>query len=134
MTLPMTSKQFRFAPALAGVNHWAALAVIVIVVATLNSGAATRYVSLTGTHVPPFETWDQAATNIQAAIDVAVVGDEVLVTNGVYATGGKVMAGDLTNRIAINKAITVRSVNGSQATEIRGAGAINGPSAVRCAW
>ena len=130
----MNPKQFRFAQALAGATHWAGLAVLVIVVVTLNSAAATRYVSPSGTHVPPFETWDQAATNIQAAIDVAVVGDEVLVTNGVYATGGKVMSGDLTNRIAIDKAITVRSVNGAQVTEIRGAGSTNGLAAVRCAW
>jgi hypothetical protein len=107
-----------------------------MVCALLQSEAATRYVSLSGAHVPPFETWDQAATNIQAAIDVAVDGDEVLVTNGVYATGGKVMSGDLTNRIAIDKAITVRSVNGPVFTTIQGASgpAINGPAAVRCAW
>jgi hypothetical protein len=112
----------------------AALVGGVILASLPQSEAATRYVSLSGTHVPPFESWDQAATNIQAAIDIAVVGDEVLVTNGVYATGGKVMSGDLTNRIAIDKAIIVRSVNGPQATEIRGAGVTNGPAAVRCAW
>ena len=55
-------------------------------------------------------------------------------TNGVYAVGGRVMAGDLTNRIALNKALTVQSVNGPFATVIQGAGATNGNSAVRCAW
>ena len=115
---------------------WARAALLgaVMFAGLLQLEAATRFVSLSGTHVPPFETWDQAATNIQAAIDIAVAGDEVLVTNGVYATGGKVVVEDLTNRIVINKAITVRSVNGARVTEIRGSGGINGPEAVRCAW
>jgi len=55
------------------------------------------------------------------------------VTNGVYANGGKVMAGDLTNRIALDKAVTVWSVNGAQETIIQGVGD-NGLGAVRCAW
>ncbi len=99
------------------------------------ANAATRYVDLTCTNAtPPFTDWTTAATNIQDAIDVSVDADLILVTNGVYAVGGRVMAGDLTNRIALNKALTVQSVNGPFATIIQGAGATNGNSAVRCAW
>ncbi len=47
--------------------------------------AAVRYVSPSGLHQPPFETWTDAATNIQAAVDAAGMGDVVLVTNGTYA-------------------------------------------------
>jgi hypothetical protein len=51
-----------------------------------------RFVSLLGTHQAPFTNWPGAATNIQAAIDAASAGDKVWVTNGIYSTGGKVMA------------------------------------------
>jgi len=99
--------------------------------------AVDRYVSLEGGHVPPFTDWASAATNIQEAIDASVDGDVIWVTNGVYAVGGKVMAGDLTNRVALDKALTVRSVNGAAVTTIQGQWdptITNGPGAVRCAW
>ena len=99
-----------------------------------NVNALERYVSPSGGHVTPFTNWVNAATNIQDAIDAASAGDLIWVTNGLYVTGGKVMAGDLTNRVALDKALTVQSVNGWRVTVIQGTGATNGLSAVRCAW
>ena len=102
---------------------------------TFGATATTRYVDLNCTNATsPFMDWTTAATNIQDAIDASVDADLILVTNGVYVRGGRVLAGDLTNRVALNKALTVQSVNGPFATVIQGAGATNGNSAVRCAW
>ncbi len=80
---------------------------------------ATLYVSPNGSHAVPFGTWATAATNIQTAVDQANPGDLVLVTNGIYATGGAVHWG-LSNRVVCAKAITVKSVNGYQSTIIEG--------------
>ena len=85
----------------------------------------TRYVSLAGAHTPPFTNWFSAATNIQAAIDAAIPGDTVLVTNGVFATGGAVQGGS-SNRVALTKPLTVRSVNGPAPTIILADGTLRG--------
>lgn len=85
----------------------------------------------------PYLTWATAATDIQDAISAAAPGDIVLVTNGIYATGGLAMTGTLTNRVVLNLPIMVMSVNGFRSTAIQGAWdpvATNGPGAVRCAW
>jgi hypothetical protein len=101
----------------------------------LSTNATPRYVDLNCANpTPPYAEWTTAATNIQDAIDASTDGDLILVTNGIYPSGGRVMAGDLTNRVALNKALTVQSVNGPFSTIIQGAGATNGPAAVRCAW
>jgi parallel beta-helix repeat protein len=86
---------------------------------------------------PPYTNWATAAHNIQNAVDAAQPGDTVLVTNGVYATRGRAVSGSLTNRVAIDKAITVQSVMGPQVTLIVGApapGGTNGDGAIRCVW
>ncbi len=114
-----------------------AIVLILSLVVLVHAHGTELFVSPTGGHIAPFTDWLTAATNIQAAIDAATSGDIVTVTNGIYDTGGKVKAGDLTNRIAIDKPITVQSVNGPQVTIIQGTWdlvATNGPGAVRCAW
>ncbi|MFH0908501.1 MAG: choice-of-anchor Q domain-containing protein [bacterium] len=100
-----------------------------------------RYVSLSGGHAAPYTNWVTAATNIQAAIDVSSDGDTVWVTNGVYDTGGvagyPTVTDLLTNRVAIHKPITVRSVNGPDFTVIKGSwdpATTNGNAAVRCVY
>ena len=95
--------------------------------------AVTRYVSLQGGNVPPYTNWAMAATNIQYAVDVCSSGDVVIVTNGTYATGGRVVYGAITNRVALTNAIVLRSVNGPAATLIQGAGPL-GDAAVRCVY
>ncbi len=101
--------------------------------------AATRYVDLNNpTPAAPYTSWATAATNIQDAVDEAVDGEEIVVTNGVYATGGRVVLEYITNRVAIYKPLTVRSVNGPLQTAIEGrlaeTGTTNGVGAIRCAY
>ena len=96
-----------------------------------NVTANTNYVSKTGAHISPFDSWVNAATNIQAAVDVAVSNDLVLVTNGVYDTGETVTPGySYSNRVVITQHIVVASVNGPDNTIILGKGP-SGESAVR---
>lgn len=100
--------------------------------------AATLYVSQDNTlALPPYATWLTAAATIQDAIDASSTGDRIVVTNGVYSTGGYAVHETLTNRVAITKPVTVISVNGPDATVIEGyqvPGSLKGEGAVRCAY
>jgi hypothetical protein len=69
---------------------------------------------------PPFITWPTAATNIQDAVDAGTNGDLVLVTNGIYATGGRKWYDSGTNRVTLTNAVTLQSVNGPAVTLIVG--------------
>ena len=84
------------------------------------------------TPVSPFTNWITAATNIQDAIDAANPGDFIVVSNGTYNTGGRVVYGNSTNRVVVDKPITVQSVNGPAGTVIQGYSFRS--SSIRCAY
>jgi hypothetical protein len=101
--------------------------------------ATVLYVDRNSTDpVPPFSSWATAATSLQDAVDAATNGDEILVTNGIYQTGGRPLPGSvLTNRVLVTNAITVRSVNGPATAVISGfpePGLLTGTNNVRCAY
>ena len=87
------------------------IALSIIFLVTANILAATNYVSKTGNHISPFDSWANAATNIQTAINIALSGDMVLVNDGTYYPG---------NQISITKDIIVKSVNSAEKTIVNG--------------
>jgi hypothetical protein len=96
-----------------------------------------HYASPSGASVWPYDTWAGAARSIQDALEAARAGETVLATNGLYAAGGAVVSGALSNRVALRKPLVLRSVNGPGATLLAGAagaGGGNGDGAVRCAY
>jgi hypothetical protein len=80
-------------------------------VSTRVSEGRSVFVSPSGTHQPPYATWTDAATNLDAAVAVAEDGDTVLMTNGTYLLYAEVF---------VAKGITIQGVRGAEATIIRG--------------
>src|SRR5690349_14066958 len=79
-----------------------AAALVVICLSLLHVGAAVRYVSVAnGNGASPYLSWDTAAANIQAAVDASGAGDEIIVSDGVYAVGQTTLRG--LDRVAVSK-------------------------------
>ena len=72
---------------------------------------SVHYVSLTGSSVSPYSTWETAAISIQDAVDAAAAGDTVLVADGSY---------DLGSQIMVDQALTIASVHGQELTTVEG--------------
>jgi len=111
----------------------------IFLLAISDLSAATLYVSPASMNpTPPYATWATAATNIQDAVDAAQQGAVVLVTNGIYVTGGRTAAtGGLTNRVTVDRPVVLSSVNGPNLTIIQGyqlPGTTNGDGAIRCVY
>src|SRR5882757_6067795 len=99
------------------------LALAVLPFSSGSALAGVHYVDVNGTNAtPPYTNWATAATNIQSAVDAAVAGDEIVVTNGIYATGARSVDGHVNNRVVVDKPLNVLSVNGPQFTTIDGGG------------
>jgi len=55
---------------------------------TITTTNHSLYVWENGTNVPPFDSWEAAATNIQDAINISIPGAEIMISNGVYSSCG----------------------------------------------
>jgi len=88
--------------------------ILLIFLASVSASYATiRHVSTSGSHATPFDTPAKAATNIQAAVDVAVAGDVVLLANGEYL---------LSDSVAVAKAIRIKGGGGPANAVVDGNG------------
>ena len=112
--------------------HWVQI-VLAVLLSAGSAHSATWYVATNGNDTAAGTNWATARRTIQSAIDTAISNDTVIVSNGIYDTGGRVVYGAMTNRLVIDKPITVRSVNGPEVTVIKGNGP-RGDAAVRCVY
>jgi len=72
---------------------------------------SSLYVSLHGGHTSPYTNWSTAATNIQAAVDMADAGSLILVSNGTH---------NLDTAVDVSKDVVLRGFDGAASTRIDG--------------
>ncbi len=104
-----------------------------------SASAATRYVwQDSPSPGPPYDTWANAAHDIQTAVDAALAGDEIVVTNGALrhrrAGGGdecvgQPRGGGQTADVAERQRAGVHRDRG-----LPGPGTTNGDGAIRCVY
>ena len=111
---------------------------LILATACSTASATIRYVDLNcPTPTPPYTNWSTAATTIQDAVDAVNGVDLILVTNGVYASGGRSLYGMSNRVVVVALSVTLQSVNGPEQTIIQGCqapGTTNGPGAIRCVY
>ena len=79
----------------------------------INVSVITNFVVLNGKHISPFDSWENAATNIQNAIDIAADFSVILVSNGIYY---------IDSPISLQKPLILKSLNGAESCIIDGKG------------
>ena len=106
------------------IPHPVIFILILLSLAMVGSAWATvRYVNVNNASpTPPYTNWATAATDIQSAVDAAGAGDEIVVTNGVYAGGSQLGPYGDTDCVVVDRPLTLESVNGPDATVINGGG------------
>jgi len=83
-----------------------------VVTVCLASSAATRYVVKGNANAAePYDGWDNAAADIQTAVDFASPGESVIVSNGVYEYG-RPAKGKSRTCVSVAKAVDVRGFTG----------------------
>ena len=60
------------------------LILFTLIVYIFSANATIRFVSKTGSSMPPYTSWETAADSIQKCINICVDGDTIYVANGVY--------------------------------------------------
>jgi hypothetical protein len=60
------------------------IAILLLTAYCLPLNATIRFVSKTGSSIPPYTSWETAADSIQKCINICVFGDTIYVANGVY--------------------------------------------------
>lgn len=105
-----------------------------VVFAAAEGMCDTHYVNLASAKPTwPYLSWATASTAIQGAVDAAASGDTVLVAPGTYNKGGKKVAGNIYNRVVIEKKVAVKSASGAGVTIIEG-GIVDGKFGMRCVY